>query len=207
MKLGKCICLKNKVEEPLVAKEQAVLDVKKQAMNVLELLKKVCASWLMGMLVDATVCWVIGKVHESLDESFTLHGWERGSGMSGMYDEQDKEHSDTLFEAEDVAHDASVDDLPMLRILKEHFTLAFPYISVATKGGELLNTLVSSIKDNCNVKSRPGKRVIVGSCAQGTFDPKLPILAEGIELVNSGKDLKVVFGKLSSCCVLSSGSS
>ncbi|KAI5061951.1 hypothetical protein GOP47_0022490, partial [Adiantum capillus-veneris] len=99
------------------------------------------------------------------------------------------------FYSEDVAHDARVDSSPVLRILKEHFmssrySLAFPYVSVTTGGGGILNILVSSIKDSCNLKSRPGKTLIVGSCVKGTFDPNSPILTEGIELVDTVEDVE-----------------
>ncbi|MCO5554846.1 hypothetical protein L7F22_008382 [Adiantum nelumboides] len=67
-------------EKPFV-KEQDDLDVledEKHDMHAVELLRKVCASLLMGMLVDAVMHWAIGKVQESVEESSTLHGWEGG---------------------------------------------------------------------------------------------------------------------------------
>ncbi|MCO5595756.1 hypothetical protein L7F22_049804 [Adiantum nelumboides] len=93
--------LEEQIEEPLV-KEQAGLDVfeeEKQTMNAIELLRKICASLLIGMLVDAAVHWAIGKEQESVVESSTFFGWEGGSRMSNMYDEQVDERSGTLFEA------------------------------------------------------------------------------------------------------------
>ncbi|MCO5577646.1 hypothetical protein L7F22_031477 [Adiantum nelumboides] len=79
--------LEVQVEEPLV-KEQASLDAleeEKQIVVAVELLRKVCASLLMRMLVEATVHWAIGKVHEFVKESSTFYGWEEGIDR---YDEQ-----------------------------------------------------------------------------------------------------------------------
>ncbi|MCO5577798.1 hypothetical protein L7F22_031631 [Adiantum nelumboides] len=89
------------VDKPLV-KEQAswdVLEEEKQVLHAIDLSKKVCASLLLRMLVDAAVHWAIGKVQESVDESFTLHGLEEESCMSRMYAEQVDECGGTLFKA------------------------------------------------------------------------------------------------------------
>ncbi|MCO5551456.1 hypothetical protein L7F22_004959, partial [Adiantum nelumboides] len=153
----------------------------------------------IGLHTQEAVDYHVFTPKALVDTLMQKFGW---SNLLCNADSGDSEKLDTVVAfignklfSEDVAHDARVDGSPMLRILKEHFmssrySLAFPYISVATEGGGLLNTLVSSIKDNCNVKSRPGKTVIVGSCAQGMFDPKSPILTDGIELVDTAKDLK-----------------
>eukprot|EP00250_Pteridium_aquilinum_P030971 c4261_g1_i1 orf=69-1046(+) len=97
--------------------------------------------------------------------------------------------------SEDIARTSSDDSLPVLRILKEYFSsssysMALPYISISTESGGILNTLLSTIKESCNLKSRPGKMLIVGSCLKGTFDPKWPILTEGIELVDNAENVK-----------------
>lgn len=97
--------------------------------------------------------------------------------------------------SEDIARDSSIDSSPVLRILKEHFSsssysVALPYVSVSSENGGILNTLVSTIKDSCNLKTRPGKTVIVGSCLKGAFDAKSPYLTEGIELVDNAESVK-----------------
>lgn len=97
--------------------------------------------------------------------------------------------------SEGIAHESSIDSSPVLRILKDYFSsssysIALPYVSISSENGGILNTLVSTIEDSCNLKTRPGKTAILGSCLKGMVDAKRPYLAEGLELLDNAESVK-----------------
>lgn len=86
-------------------------------------------------------------------------------------------------------------DLDMLQILKESFlssnySMALPYVSVPADRAGFAEILLSTLRDTCDLKSRPGKSLIMGPCAGKFLDPKWHVLTEGVQLVDSTKDIK-----------------
>ncbi|KAH7277172.1 hypothetical protein KP509_39G037600 [Ceratopteris richardii] len=69
-------------------------------------------------------------------------------------------------------------------------SLAVPYIAYSSEGGGIFSMLFSAIKDSCDLETRPGKTIVMGSCLRGTFDLQSPIMSDGVEVVDTVGDVK-----------------
>lgn len=96
--------------------------------------------------------------------------------------------------SEDIARDADATS-DVLHVLKGAFfsskySMALPYISLQPERSGIASMLLSTIKDSCDLKARPGKILIVGPCFRQVLDSKWLFLAEDIELVESAEGIK-----------------